>query len=189
MVSSSFPQLNSYQHTLFLGHFGVHVAEYTELHLPHLIHAALRSTVGQCKSGRLNPESISKLLNSQIRNFDREIGKAVVNLCPKPEDIDDGLAPSSLRGTTWRRPHCVERCPALHLQEHSLMGRNRICGSLVLGIHRQVGKLSRRPFYAKSCQFYLAHYQPVPAKRTILCAFRLDLQDRITGNKDLDSSL
>ena len=98
MVSSSFSQLNSYQHTLFLGHSGVHVSEYTALHLPILIHAALRSKVEQCESGRLNPESISKLLNSQIRKFDNEIGKAMVKLCPKPEDIDDEVAQALFEG-------------------------------------------------------------------------------------------
>ena len=87
-----------YQRTLFLGHAGVHAAEYTALHLPDLIHAALRSKVGQYNSGTLNPESISKLLNSQIRKFDSEIGKAVVELCPKPEDIDDELAQALFEG-------------------------------------------------------------------------------------------
>ena len=87
------------------------MAEYTALHLPHLIHEALRSKVGQYKSGRLNPESISKLLNSQIRKFDGEIGKAVVEICPKPEDIDDELAqalfegPSDVRHYIYRSTH------------------------------------------------------------------------------------
>ena len=98
MVSSSFSQLNSYQHTLFLGHCGVYVSEYAALHLPDLIHAALRSKIGQYESGRLNPESISKLLNSQIRNFDNEIGKAMVKLCPNPEDIDDEMAQALFEG-------------------------------------------------------------------------------------------
>jgi hypothetical protein len=93
MVSSSFIQFSSYPHTLFLGHSGDYVSEYTAIHLPDLIHEALRSTkVGQYESGRLKPESISKLLNSQIRKFDKEIGKAMIKLCPKPEDIDDELA-------------------------------------------------------------------------------------------------
>jgi hypothetical protein len=68
------------------------------LHLPHLIHSALRSKVEKYKSGKLNPESISKLLNSQIRKFDSEIGKAVVDLCPKPEDIDDEQAQALFEG-------------------------------------------------------------------------------------------
>ena len=63
--------------------------------------------------------------------------------------------PSALRET--------ERCPALHLQEHSSMGRDRICGLSVLEIHRQVGKLPCHLFSAKSCQYYLGHYQPMPA--------------------------
>ena len=91
MVNFISPQLNS-QHTLCLGHCGVHVSEYTALHLPDFIHAALRSKVGQYEPGRLKPESISKLLNSQIKKFDKEIGKAMIKLCPKPEDIDDELA-------------------------------------------------------------------------------------------------
>lgn len=86
MVNSSFFQLNSYYHTLFLGHSGEHVSEYASLYLPDLIHAALRSKVGQYESRRLKPESILKLLNSQIRKFDNEIGKALIKLCPKPDD-------------------------------------------------------------------------------------------------------
>ena len=68
------------------------MSEYTASHLPDSIHAALRSKVGQYKPGKLKPESISKLLNSQIKKFDKDIGKAMVELCPKPEDIDDELA-------------------------------------------------------------------------------------------------
>ena len=72
--------------------------EYTALHLPELIHAALRSKVGQYEPGRLKPESISKLFNSQIKKFDKEIGKAMIKLCPNPEDIDDELAQALFEG-------------------------------------------------------------------------------------------
>ena len=99
MVSSSLSRLrSSYHHTLFLGHSGIHVSEYAAIHLPDLIHTALRSKVGQHESGKLKLESISKLLNSQIRKFDGEIGKALVKLCPKPEDIDDEVAQALFEG-------------------------------------------------------------------------------------------
>ena len=85
------------------------MSEYTALHLPDLIHAALRSKVGQYKSGKLDPESISKLLNSQIRKFDSDIGKALVELCPNPEDVDDEHAQLLFEGPhapTLRRAMC-----------------------------------------------------------------------------------
>ena len=86
------------QHTIFLGHCGAYVSEYTALHLPDLIHAALRAKVGQYESRRLKSESISKLLSSQIKKFDKDIGKAFVNLCPNLEDIDDELAQTLFEG-------------------------------------------------------------------------------------------
>jgi len=74
------------------------VSEYAALNLPDVIHADVRSKVGQYEPGKLNPESISKLLISQIRKFDNEIGIAMYKLCPKPEDIDDEQAQALFEG-------------------------------------------------------------------------------------------
>ena len=74
------------------------MSDYTARHLPDLIHAALRSEVGQSESRILKTGSISKLLNSQIKSFDQEIGKAMVKLCPEPEDFDDEQALALFEG-------------------------------------------------------------------------------------------
>jgi hypothetical protein len=136
------------------------VSEYTALHLPDLIHAALRAKVGQYESGRPKPESISKLLNSQIKKFDKEIGKAIVKLCPKPEDIDDELAQAFFEG------------PDVPILRRAMSGTT-FTGALIDGEKNNMrviglgdssaGKLLPQLFSAKSCQCYRGHYQPVPA--------------------------
>ena len=50
------------------------------------------------KSARPEAQDISKLLQSQIKRFDREIGDAVLRLCPRPNDLDDNEVQALVEG-------------------------------------------------------------------------------------------
>ena len=71
------------------GHGGLETSEYTADHLPSRIHAALRKAVLIAKTETLDAQIISDLLCSQVEKFDKEIGKDVKRLCPKPREMDD----------------------------------------------------------------------------------------------------
>ena len=95
------------------------------------------------------------LLNSQIKIFDKEIGKAMVGLCPKPKDIDDKLAQALFEGlnvSTLRRGMSGTTFTGALIdgETKEYVGR----GSWSLEIHRQVDKLPRQPSSANSCQYY-----------------------------------
>ncbi|RDB26890.1 [Pyruvate dehydrogenase [acetyl-transferring]]-phosphatase 1, mitochondrial [Hypsizygus marmoreus] len=80
------------------GHGGTHTAEYAQNNLPGFIRAALRTRVAGLDANSLDPDVISELLSSQVKNFDDSIGRAVVSRCPKPEALADIQAQALIEG-------------------------------------------------------------------------------------------
>ncbi|KAG6897008.1 hypothetical protein C0992_004719 [Termitomyces sp. T32_za158] len=77
------------------GHAGSEAAEYTKDNLPSVLRNALRSKLASSQA-RYNHAEISALLRLQIEEFDRQIGAAVIALCPDPHELDHSSASSLL---------------------------------------------------------------------------------------------
>ncbi|KAF5379045.1 hypothetical protein D9615_006038 [Tricholomella constricta] len=78
------------------GHGGTDTVDYTANNLPSFLRDALRLRLASSVS--VNPDEVSSLLRSQIEKFDHEIGEAVKNLCPKPEEFEDDFARKLVNG-------------------------------------------------------------------------------------------
>ncbi|OJT15561.1 hypothetical protein TRAPUB_6536 [Trametes pubescens] len=83
---------------VFDGHLGSTTAEYTSLTLPDALYEKLREFI-QNIGGRLDRSNIathqaqvSKLLKNEIEAFDKHLGDAVRQLCPRPEDLTEEQA-------------------------------------------------------------------------------------------------
>ncbi|KAG5338290.1 hypothetical protein C0989_007712 [Termitomyces sp. Mn162] len=80
------------------GHAGSEAAEYSEKYLPTFLRNALRSKLASSGT-RYDPAEVSAFLRSQIEEFDRQIGAAVIDLCPDPHELDHNSASSLLNGS------------------------------------------------------------------------------------------
>lgn len=83
---------------LLSGHLGSTAAEYTSQTLPDAIYGRLWEFV-QSIGGRLDRSNIAthqaqltKLLKDEIEAFDKAIGDAVREICPRPEDLTEEQA-------------------------------------------------------------------------------------------------
>ncbi|KAI0368700.1 protein serine/threonine phosphatase 2C [Pilatotrama ljubarskyi] len=80
---------------VFDGHMGSTAADYTSKVLPTIIRRKLRAFI-HSKGGRLDRQNVAEhehevtvLLKDVIERFDRSIGEAVVNICPRPWELTE----------------------------------------------------------------------------------------------------
>ncbi|KAI0671494.1 protein serine/threonine phosphatase 2C [Trametes maxima] len=81
------------------GHFGPVTVEHTATTLPTQIRRKLRAFIKHKLQGKLDRTNvhecksmISELLRREIEDFDKALGDAVRQICPKPEELNEGQA-------------------------------------------------------------------------------------------------